>query len=141
MVITLATCHCDRLIHLFIILLVILFDFSVDLCSCLFGGLYVYLEESVCLSVCPSDVCWSLPVWLSVFICLSVCLCVCEGESAPFQSLASLVVGVESCIVGTLFKRMDLKPSILKAVTQEVSQQAYCVCLVVMLYCNPSIHQ
>ena len=69
-----------------------------------------------------------------------LCVCECEGDSVSFQSLASLAVGEESYIVGTLCKRMDLKPSILKAVTQEVSQQAYCVCPVVMLYCNPSMN-
>lgn len=62
---------------------------------------------------------------LSHFCCtcffgLSVSLSVCEGKSVPFQSLAGLAVDEESCIVGTLFKRMDLKPSILKAITQEV---------------------
>ena len=63
---------------------------------------------------------FGLSVDLSVSLHLSVSLSVGEGESVPFQSLAGLAVGEESCIVGTLFKRMDLKPSILKAVTQEV---------------------
>lgn len=63
----------------------------------------------------------------------SVCLSVCEGESVPFQTLADLAVGEESCIVGTLFKRMDLKPSILKAITHEVSQQVSSVCLTLVI--------
>ena len=106
------------------------------------------MQLSVWWFICiPRRVCLSVHLtfdghYLSGFLCSSVCLCVCEdeGESVSFQSLASLAVGEESCIVGTLCKRMDLKPSILKAVTQEVSQQAYCVCPVVMLYCNPSMN-
>ena len=80
--------------------------------------LCLHLLVSTCyLSVCPHAILCSLSAWS-----------VCEGGSVPFQSLSDLVVGEESCIVGTLFKRMDLKPSILKAITQEVSQQtAQCV--------------
>lgn len=46
---------------------------------------------------------------------------VSTGDDCPIHLLSELRAGERSCVIGTLFKKMDLKPSILKETSGVVS--------------------
>ena len=56
----------------------------------------------------------------------------CAGQNCSIKSLAELHdnKGQKCCIIGTLFKKMDLKPNILKEISAKVSltQSNYLLC-------------